>query len=73
VQPDRYYQLQQHGINKQYHADFDIAQAEAVLEKIIAETTEPAQAATMAAVASVVIEAPSDIRDIAETASRAAA
>lgn len=40
VAPDRYYQLQQQGIKKKYHADFDPLQAQEVLAQIRSELVE---------------------------------
>lgn len=37
VQPDRYYQLQEHGIKKRYHADFDREQAERLIDEVAAD------------------------------------
>lgn len=37
VEPDRYYQLNQHGVKKRFHADFDPAQAEEVTTRICEE------------------------------------
>ena len=37
IAPDRYYQLNEYGVKKRYHADFDGEQAEVVTEKVIAE------------------------------------
>lgn len=34
VEPDMYYQLNQHGVKKRFHADFDPAEAEAVTTRI---------------------------------------
>ncbi|MBS0308593.1 MAG: putative zinc-binding protein [Proteobacteria bacterium] len=34
VEPNHYYQLQEYGVKKRYHADFDAEQAQTVLEKI---------------------------------------
>lgn len=41
VQPDHYYQLQEYGVKKRYHADFDAGQAQAVLEEISADIAAP--------------------------------
>lgn len=41
VQPDHYYQLQEYGVKKRYHADFDAAQAQAVLERISTDIGAP--------------------------------
>jgi len=40
VVADRYYQLQQAGVKKQYHADFDPLQAQRVLEQVRADLVE---------------------------------
>ncbi len=37
VEPTRYYQLQQHGVKKRLHKDFDTAQAASVLAQVAAE------------------------------------
>ena len=42
IVPDRHYQLQQYGVKKRQHEDFDLAQAGAVLERVKADlSTEP--------------------------------
>jgi uncharacterized metal-binding protein len=38
VEPDWYYQLNQHGVKKRFHADFDQAQAEEMTNRISEET-----------------------------------
>ena len=40
VTADRYYQLQQRGIKKKYHADFDPTQAQQVLAQVRADLVE---------------------------------
>ena len=39
INPDRHYQLQQYGVKKRQHEDFDPAQAEAVLARVTADLT----------------------------------
>lgn len=41
VNPQHYYQLQQHGVKKRYHADVDNTQVDALTEKIAAEIGTP--------------------------------
>ena len=42
IEPDRHYQLQQYGVKKRQHEDFDLAQANTVLERVKADlSTEP--------------------------------
>ena len=41
IAPDRHYQLQQYGVKKRQHEDFDLEQAHAVLE-IVAQDLQPA-------------------------------
>ena len=42
IVPDRHYQLQQYGVKKRQHEDFDLAQASTVLERVKADlSTEP--------------------------------
>ena len=37
IAPDRHYQLQQYGVKKRQHEDFDLGQATAVLERVNAD------------------------------------
>ena len=37
IAPDRHYQLQQYGVRKRQHEDFDLGQATAVLERVNAD------------------------------------
>ncbi|MBC7381285.1 MAG: putative zinc-binding protein [Burkholderiaceae bacterium] len=37
ITPDRHYQLQQYGVKKRQHEDFDLAQAATVLERVKAD------------------------------------
>ena len=39
ITPDHHYQLQQYGVKKRQHEDFDPAQAEAVLARVTADLT----------------------------------
>ncbi len=38
IAPDQYHQLQQYGVKKKFHADFDQEQAEGILSVVISET-----------------------------------
>lgn len=40
VQPDRYYQLQEHGIRKRYHADFEREQADRLADQVAADLAQ---------------------------------
>lgn len=40
ITPDRHYQLQQYGVKKRQHEDFDLTQANAVLERVKADLLE---------------------------------
>ena len=66
ITPDRHYQLQQYGVRKRQHEDFDLEQAAAVLERVKAdlqgaasspETTASAAAQPLATRASAVASA----------------
>ena len=46
IVPDRHYQLQQYGVKKRQHEDFDLEQASAVLERVKAELLAEAPGAT---------------------------
>ena len=41
ITPVRHYQLQQYGVRKRQHEDFDPAQAQAVLERVTQDLQEP--------------------------------
>ena len=41
IEADRHYQLSQYGVKKRYHADFDAAEAETVLTRVITDLQIP--------------------------------
>ena len=41
IEADRHYQLNQYGVKKRYHADFDPAEAEAVLTQVVTDLQTP--------------------------------
>jgi uncharacterized metal-binding protein len=41
IEAQRHYQLNQYGVKKRYHADFDAAEAEAVLAQVITDLKIP--------------------------------
>jgi uncharacterized metal-binding protein len=41
IEADRHYQLNQYGVKKRYHADFDAAEAETVLTRVITDLQIP--------------------------------
>ena len=40
IEPDNYHQLNQYGVKKSYHTDFDLAQAQIVLTRVIASVED---------------------------------
>ena len=48
IEADRHYQLNQYGVKKRYHADFDLGEAEAVMTQVMADLHAPSQPVSQA-------------------------
>ena len=43
IEADRHYQLNQYGVKKRYHADFDLDEAETVITQVMCDLKTPSQ------------------------------
>ncbi|MBT9505131.1 putative zinc-binding protein [Rhodoferax sp.] len=49
IEADRHYQLNQYGVKKRFHADFDLAQAETVIAQVMADLQASGETAALTA------------------------